>query len=189
VNVSSRLLALWQLNKSWPLLLLVLLLFCTGLIIINQKFIAPGVDDLEREYIGLQERSRQARMVKTAAETPRAFYQRSIDDLGEFRDMIPPQNKFTSLVAELFQLADKANLRITQVSYQPKELKNTDLLQYGLAFSVSGDYTQLKKFIALIEASKRLIAIEGIALRSDMRSGNIAELQLQLTTYFRTGTA
>jgi type IV pilus assembly protein PilO len=189
VNVTSRISAIWQQNKSWPCLLLTLLLLCVVLIIVNQNLIAPGVDSLEREYIGLQERSRQSRMMKAAADTPSAFYRRGVNDLGKFHDLIPQLSDFTDLVAELFRLAEKSNLRITQVNYQPKVLKGDDLLQYGLAFSVSGSYAELKKFIALIESSRWLLAIEGISLRSDVRSGSSVSLQLQLATYFKAGVA
>jgi len=185
VKASSRLQAIWQQNRSWPIILSVLLLLSIGLFFINQNFVAPGVDALERDYISLQDRSREARKVKAAADSPIAVYQRGIDDLEKFRALIPIRDNFTELVAELFRLAGKANLNISNVNYKPKVLEDYDLLQYGLVFSVNGSYDQLKKFIALIETSERLIAIEGIGLRSDLRSVNMVNLQLQLATYFK----
>lgn len=184
-----RLRVIWQQNKLWPSILGVLLLLCLALSYVTQYHLAPAVTALERDYLALRERSQQARQVKVASDSPRAFFQRGSTDLASFRTLIPNQDAFTGLVAELFRLAGQARLKITQVNYQPKDLAGHDLLQYGLVFSVVGDYAQLKEFIALIEASERLMAIEGIALRRDSRSGNQASLRLELATYFKAGGA
>ena len=180
-------LAIWQQNKGWPVVLGVLLLLSVILYFINLQLVTPKVDALEREYIGLQERSRQARKMNAAEDSPNTVYRRGIADLNKFRTLIPPRDGLTDLVAELFRVAEKAHITISQIHYDPKELKDYDLLEYGLAFSISGSYQQLKTFIALIEASKRLIVIEGIAIRSDLRSGNQGSLQLHLATYFQAG--
>jgi len=187
MKTAKRFQAIWQQNRSWPILLVTLILTSVTLFFINQNFVAPKVNALERDYLSLQERSRQARKVKAAADNPNAFYQRGMDDLDKFRGLIPNRDGLTDLVAELFRLAGKANLKISQVNYQPKELQEQGLLEYSLVFSVGGSYQNLKTFIALIEASKRLIAIEGIALRRDQRVGDRASLRLELATYFKTG--
>ena len=189
MKTSKRLQAVWQQNRSWPIILVTLTVACMALFIGNQNLIMPKVNALERDYISLQDRSRQARKIKAAADSPNAFYQRGVDDLEKFRALIPNRDGLTELVAELFRLAGKADLKISQVSYQPKDIEEQGLLQYGLGFSVGGSYQKLKTFIALIEASKRLIAIEGIALRRDPQAGNRASLRLELATYFKAGAA
>jgi len=186
---TKKLLAIWQQNKSWPVILGALLLLIIVLYVTNQQLITPKVDALERDYISLQDRSRQARKMKTATDSPNTVYQRGIDDLEKFRTLIPPRDGLTDLVAELFRVAEKANIAINQINYAPKEIEEQNLLQYGLVFSITGSYRQLKTFISLIEASKRLIVIEGITIRSDLRSGNQGSLQLHLATYFQAGAA
>lgn len=163
------------------------MLLSIGLYFVNQQLITPKVDALERDYVGLQDRSRQARKINAAADSPNTVYRRGIDDLNKFRALIPPRDGLTDLVAELFRVAEKAHITISQINYDPKVLEEYGLLEYGLAFSISGSYTQLKKFIALIETSERLIVIEGITIRSDLRSGNQGNLQLHLATYFLAG--
>jgi len=187
MKAAKRFQAIWQQNRSWPVILVALMLASVTLFFINQSFVAPKVNVLERDYLGLQERSRQARKARAASDNPNAFYQRGVDDLEKFRALIPNPDGLTDLVAELFRLAGKANLKISQVNYQPKELKAQGLLEYSLVFSVGGSYQNLKTFIAHIEASKRLIAIEGIALRRDQRAGDRANLRLELATYFKAG--
>lgn len=182
-----RLRAIWRQNRLWPGILCVLLLLSLALSLFNQHHMTPAVESLERDYLALRERAKQARQTKAASDSPYAFFQRANADLVTFRALIPERDAFTGLVAELFRLAGKARLKITQVNYQPKELEGYDLLQYGLVFAVVGDYAQLKQFISLIEASDRLMAIEGIALRRDSRSGNQASLRLELATYFKAG--
>lgn len=182
---SARFKAIWQINKFWPVLLLVLFTGSIALFVVNQQLISPGVAALERDYIDLQQRSKQARQLKAAADNPMSVYQRGKADLDRFMAMIPAQQQFTALVAELFKMSEAAGLEISSVNYQPKELKDQQLLQYGLSFSVTGQYAQLKKFIAQIETSNRIVAIESIALRGKPEDDRGVSLQLQLVTFFK----
>jgi hypothetical protein len=92
-----------------------------------------------------------------------------------------PQSEFPALLGEIFSLASQAGLAIDQIGYQPKELEGQGLLRYGLAFSVHGDYGQVKRFIYSLEQSERLFVIDGLTLSGGQEAGEATvELRLQL---------
>ncbi|BCR05766.1 hypothetical protein DESUT3_28350 [Desulfuromonas versatilis] len=178
--------ALWRLNKLWPsvlagLLVLNLLVF-TGL----NQWVRPELESLEREFIEAQALSRKSQQEQASAGTPLAAFHQGQQDLAAFRERVPPRSDFTSLINELFALAQQAGLTIDQVNYDPKEITEERLLRYGLTFAVTGTYRQVKQFAYLLEQSTRLIAIEKITLSGAGEPGQgRVSLRLMLSTVFR----
>jgi len=190
MTARQRLLDIWHANRAFPLLigLLALLTLAVYLWLVYQ--VNPRLERLERRYIELQGQARHVRQLEADRESPTNLYQKRLADLSRFLEMVPPQKEFTRLIADIFGLADEAGLSIVSVNYSPKELEDQNLLEYGLAFAVKGDYAQLKKFIYLLEKSQRLIAIDSLTLsgtqNKESDESEVA-LQLKLTTYFQAG--
>lgn len=183
----SILLAAWRLNRFYPLLISSLLLLNVAAYLLLSYVASPKRDALERELMDLQSRVRQSRQLAVEAKSPAEIYRRGEADLQKFRTAIPAKSEFSALLGEIFSLADKAGLSIDRIGYQPKEIEGQRVLRYGLAFSVHGDYGQVKRFIHSLEQSERLIVIDGLTLSGGRESGEAqVELRLQLTTFFRT---
>jgi type IV pilus assembly protein PilO len=183
----SILLIAWRLNRVLPLLVGALLLLNVVAYLALNYLASPQRDALEKQLADLQAKVRQARQADADAKTPAEIYRRGEADLQNFRAVIPLKGEFPALLGEIFSLAGQAGLTIDQISYQPKEEEGQGLLRYGLAFSVHGDYSQVKRFIYSLEQSERLIVIDGLALSGGRESGEaMVELRLQLATFFRT---
>jgi type IV pilus assembly protein PilO len=183
----SILLVAWRLNRVLPLLVGILVLLNVAAYLSLNYLASPQRDALERQLMDLQSRVRQTRQSDAEAKTPAEIYRRGEADLQKFRAVIPAKSEFPALLGEIFSLAGQAGLTIDQISYQPKEIEGRGLLHYGLAFSVHGDYGQVKRFIYSLEQSDRLIVIDGLTLSGGRESGEATvELRLQLATFFRT---
>jgi len=181
--------AVWRQNKTVPLLIGALLLLNVVVYFFMETVIRPQVADLERRYIENQALLREGK-TGGGAETPWSTYVRLQDEMKTFQSAIPPREKFTSLIEEVFSMARKSGLSIDSVQYKPEKKEGRALLQYDLSFSVAGDYGRIKKFVNLIEQSKRLIAIEEVTLTGDAGAGTGGvSLRIRISTYFRTGAS
>lgn len=178
--------AVWRTNRVAPLCILALLVLNVLLYGFVTRVVIPGVDNLERRYINTQTQVRELRQTGDAQETPQQVFARGTEDLKKFWAAVPSRKEFTALIGELFTLAEKARLGINQVSYTPEENPERGILTYRLQFSVAGDYGQIKKFVYLLEQSRRLIIIDELSLstaRGD--AGQEVSLRIGLTTFFK----
>jgi type IV pilus assembly protein PilO len=183
----SILLAAWRLNRILPLLVGGLVLLNVVAYLSLNYLASPQRDALEKQLMELQARVRQNRQSDAETKTPAEIFRRGEADLQKFRAVIPSKSGFPALLGEIFSLAGQAGLTIDQIGYQPKEVEGRGLLRYGLAFSVNGDYGQIKRFIYSLEQSERLIVIDSLTLSGGRESGlATVELRLQLATFFRT---
>ncbi len=184
----SLLFAAWQRDKKLPLLVVFLLLLNVAAFVGLKYYVSPQVETLEKKYIERQADLRLSRAHGRGPDEPHDELWGARDDLQTFWQAIPPRAEFTLLIAELFSLSEDAGLAITQVSYDPEPVKGRDLLRYGLVFSVSGDYSQIKRFVYSLEQSERLVAIDDLALSgSDDQGRQQVRLSLRLSTLFRMG--
>ena len=175
-------------NHYGLLVVALLLLANIGIFVGMRYFITPQVETLERTYIKRQAAMRQSRADGRSPQGPQEELWTAKDDLAVFWEAIPPRVELTALIGELFTLADEAGLAINRINYDPKEVEGRSLLRYGLNFSVSGEYAQVKRFIYSLEQSDRLIAIESVALSSDGEPvKSRVSLSLKLSTLFRMG--
>lgn len=183
----SILLVAWRLNRFFPLLVGSLLLLNVAVYLLLNYAASPKREAMERQLMDLQSRVRLNRQAAVEAKSPAEIYRRGEADLQKFRAAIPAKSEFPALLGEIFSLADKTGLSIERIGYQPGEVDGQGLLRYGLAFSVHGDYGQVKRFIHFLERSDRLIVIDGLTLSGGRAAGEAqVELRLQLTTFFRT---
>ncbi len=158
--------ALWVQNKGQLLFIMLMVLFTVGFFVTRVQIIDPELVQLRERQADLQQQVRQQKLLVTQSGLPVSTTEKIADDLRKFRELIPDKQKFSSFIGILYKWANRAGLQIDSVSYQPKLDSELNLLQYGLSFSVHGDYTQLKKFIHSLENSQRILIIEKIALAS-----------------------
>jgi type IV pilus assembly protein PilO len=185
---TSLLRAAWQADKKLPLVVALLIVMNLGIMVGMRYYLSPQVERLERVYIERQAAIRKGHSEERSPQGPQAALWGAKNDLQIFWQAIPPRTELTLLIGELFMLADEAGLAINQINYNPKELEGRPLLRYGLNFSVSGGYAQVKRFVYSLEQSERLIAIENVALSSagEPEQGQV-NLSLKLSTLFRMG--
>lgn len=184
---SALLKVVWEQNRTCLVLIALLLLICSGLYLFEDHFTDTELERLRLAQTNLHQQLRQKQR-QSSAGTPLSNAQRQSEELSEFKALIPSKVKFADFIGDLFAWADKVKLEIRQVNYQPKVTSETGFLEYGLSFSVQGDYAQLKRFIHLLENSSRILIVNSITLTD--RPGRDSEqnevvLNIKLTTYFQ----
>lgn len=145
--------------------------------------VTPKLSQTERELALLQQQLRRHEAV-----TPQQAYEQGAKDYAQFRALLPSLRNFSELIGDLYGLANKSNLEISQIGYVQKELPESDIMSYALKFTLTGSYDELKRFIYGLEESKRLVAIEQISLNAAKgdEGDSLVTLSLSLTTYFGT---
>lgn len=148
----------------------------------------PLVAERENQFIQRQTVLRQSVQQGSSAEAPGVAFDRAQKDLTEFYTQVPLYAEFTGLIDELMTLASMSKLELNAIRYTSKPLETLPLQQYGVTFTVTGSYDQIKRFVHALEQSPRIMALKNIGLQytdSDRRSG--VSLRLSLETYFRSG--
>lgn len=178
--------ALWRQNRAFPVAIAVLLVINIALFLLLSLSLSPLSENLEREYIDLQARTRQGKVV--VFETPQARFNQLETDLESFLAIVPGRDELSGLIAEFYEQAGAVGLAVQQVGYTPTELPEQKLLSYSLNFSLTGTYSEIKHFIFKLEQAKRLVIIEQLSLSAapSLDKPRQVTLNLKLTTYFRS---
>ncbi|MCK5826853.1 MAG: type 4a pilus biogenesis protein PilO [Desulfuromusa sp.] len=184
--------AVWEQSRT-PIIVIIVLLLLVISIFVGQRWISePNLLALRTEQSQLQQHIRQRQMEFANSGIPVSTAEKVEKNLQQFDHLIPAQTDFSDFIGELFEWAQQAGLDIHQISYQPEYEKETEFLRYGLSFSVKGSYSQVKKFIHLLENAQRILLIEKISLTgssSNKKSKNKVSLRIKLSTYFQGGAA
>lgn len=88
----------------------------------------------------------------------------------------------SAILAELGELATKANVRLSRGQYAFVPALR-DVMEVRMDESVSGDYTSVMKFINSVERDKIFFVIDGLTLTGTQ--GGLVNLRLKVTTYLR----
>lgn len=175
--------ALWRANRAGPLLLAAALLFNLGLLTVVYGWQLPRLERLEAAVL-----SRQAAQRRSGPNDEQALAPEQLAaDLDRFFERIAPYEDFPVFLGELYDHATGAGLRIDRISYRPEKQQPVSLLRYGLGFSVTGAYGQVKRFIYALEQSPRLIVLEEMALAGQKTEGDRVTLRIELATFFKAG--
>ena len=183
--------AVWEQNRTRLIVIFIQLLLVIT-IFVGQRWVSePNLLVLRTEQSRLQQHVRQRQMGFANSGVPISAAEQIKKNLQQFERLIPVQTDFSGFIGELFEWAEQAGLDIHQINYQPEYEKETDFLRYGLSFSVKGSYSQVKKFIHLLENAKRLLMVEKISLTgsSSSKKKNKVDLRIELSTYFQGGAA
>jgi len=185
--------AIWKLYKGGIVAIVILILLNTIMFLVRNEVTEPKLEELSSEQSRLQQYVRQ-RQLESLSHGLDSFAEQMATNIQLFNDLIPPQAEFSDFIGELFDYAQRAGLNIHQINYKFNFEKNntSELLRYGLNFSIKGTYSQIKKFIYLLENAPRILLIEKISMRvNPSRNGdpNKVNLQIELATFFQGRTA
>ena len=180
--------AIWKQNRTSIIVIMVLLLLIITVLVGQKLVYEPNLLTLRAEQSRLQQHVRQRQMEFANSGVPISAAEQIKKNLQQFEDLIPTQTDFSGFIGELFEWAQQAGLEIHQISYNHEHEKETAFLRYGLSFSVKGSYSQVKKFIHLLENAQRILLIEKISLTgssSNKKSKDKVGLRIELSTYFQ----
>ncbi|MDX2495742.1 MAG: type 4a pilus biogenesis protein PilO [Desulfuromusa sp.] len=180
--------AVWEQNRIRLIVLLVLLL-CVLATYAGQRWVVePDLLALRTAQSQLQQNVRQRQMEFANSGVPVSTAEQMDKNLQRFNQRIPLSTEFSVFLGDLFDWSQQAGLELHQVSYQPKQEKETGFLHYGVSFSVKGSYSQVKQFIHLLENASRILLVEKISLSgasSRKKSKEQVDLRIELVTYFQ----
>jgi hypothetical protein len=103
-----------------------------------------------------------------------AFYQ---------HNLLPESSGYSTLVADMGQMAKNAGVQTSGVSFKELPVKDRGLSEITITAAVQGDYQGLVRLINELERSQHFYVLDGLTLASES-SGNI-KLQVTLRTYLR----
>ena len=104
------------------------------------------------------------------------------------QSLFPESTGYSTVSAELGELAAKAGLRLDSRAFRPKPVKGRDLTELGIDAQVIGDYRGVVRFLNGLQRSKNFYAVEGLSAHSaSQASGGRGALQVtvHIKTYFR----
>jgi type IV pilus assembly protein PilO len=112
--------------------------------------------------------------VETSEKDALAFYEKRM-----------PSN-YSSISAELVQLADQNHVRQAHLTYTPTPAL-PGLVQVALDASLAGEYAPIMRYINGVERNKLLFVINGLTL-AGQQGGNV-NVRLRMTTYIHAANA
>jgi Tfp pilus assembly protein PilO len=111
-------------------------------------------------------------------------------DCSAFEESLFPESTgYSTVNAELGELATKAGLRLDSRTFRPKPVKGRNLTELGIDAQVIGDYRGVVRFLNGLQRSKNFYAVEGLSAHSSQTQGARGALQVtvHVKTYFRAG--
>jgi len=161
--------------------ILVLLLFNIAVLVFLKAYLASAIIDAQAKWSDLRRRAAVA-----GQNDASTIYRRGKADLEQLKAHIPHKSQFPGLLAGIFDTAASDGVRVGAVSYKPSVVKeNKALLSYGLTMSVSGSYAAVKNFLADMQKSSELIALDGMAMSNNDPYEENVTMNLSLTLYLQ----
>lgn len=140
----------------------------------------------EPELLKLQDEWSEKRRLVTGGEGSLAVvYRQGTADLALFQERIPLKRDFTRQMMEVFETAANNGLRVKGITYKPEALGEANLVVYGVAMNLDGQYAGVKSFISDLQCHGGLLTIDSIALSSGSMTEESVSLKMQLSAYLR----
>ncbi len=89
--------------------------------------------------------------------------------------------------ARLTELAQKAHLRYRNRSFDPEDVRNSDLKRLRITMVLEGNYGDVRQFIYALETTPEFIVLDDVALVQNNQANAALILTLELSTYYRAG--
>ncbi|QXE91118.1 type 4a pilus biogenesis protein PilO [Geomonas subterranea] len=124
---------------------------------------------------------------ETQADATR--YQQGVRDLEEFRKHLIPKKDFVALLGRIYTTAKSNSLVLSGISYKPskEKVKGTQMLTYGISFTVAGRYASVKSFLADLARYREMLVIDALSLSSSSSTEEKVNLKIQTTLYMTEG--
>jgi type IV pilus assembly protein PilO len=166
-------------RRNYFIAISVLILINIGLFIYYSSFLDPKVVSLQKNW----SEKRLAGAGEAVKDTA-AIYRQGTEDLAVWRSKIYPKKDFARFIGELFETATNKTLKVGSITYKPQLVKGDNLLAYSIGFNVSGNYAEIKNFLADIERMREIAVIDNVSLNAKSSEENV-DMKLQMTAYFR----
>jgi len=113
-------------------------------------------------------------------------------DCEKFEHMLlPASTGYSSLLAELGDIAKKSGVSVQSMGYKPTPVPARGLTEVAMESTIEGDYKNVILFLNGLQRSANIYEVESLALapQKDNNKGpaNVIKVGLHLKTYLRAG--
>ncbi|MCK5542485.1 MAG: type 4a pilus biogenesis protein PilO [Desulfobacterales bacterium] len=137
----------------------------------------------------------QKKAVAVRSDTSSAFERserqisKQYNDIKMIMNEIPKEFSFSEYAVKVRSLIDANQLVIEDsLIFNPKETESPFLLVYNTNIIVTGNYSNIKQFIADIQNLKGLKDLNSVSMTRDEKYRDIIKLSLRLSVFLRKGT-
>lgn len=148
----------------------------------------------ERDERAAREQLVKARQDYNAAKATVTGKQQADSALRKFYKEVLPGDQSTArrlTFTKLAELAKQANVKLDHGTAETAREKNSSLQKLTTRYTLTGNYTDVRRFIYSLETAPEFIVLENIGLSSssDQPAARAVAMNLEIATYFRTANA
>lgn len=106
------------------------------------------------------------------------------------QSLLPVGVGYSSVSAELDEIAKKAGAQIETREFKQKDIPNRDLQEVSIEITVDGEYTSIVKLLNGLQRSQNIYAVDGLALANETQNQGATgalRVAVHMKTYFRAG--
>lgn len=164
-----------------------------GLCVVNAALLSTYRGVYAGRFEALEDEIAQVRNLRTRATQEAARRADQVTTVEATRGQIrtlyregfaTERERLTDLIREVKELADRSGLRPGSISYPEATLEQYGLVEKSIAFTVEGNYGQLRGLVNLLEVTDTFVTLESIGLSE--ATPNL-RIDLRLSTLFAGG--
>lgn len=158
-----------------------------GLLVANGLVFAflvlPAREERQEQEQQLLDLQRRIRALQREGESS-AVLLTAFREVEEFGQGFPSRSDLMGVIGRLTKLARSLGVEIPAVEYRPSQVKEAGLTKVAVAMAVEGPYGKIRRYLYELEAMRRHLVIERLALR-DPTGASALQVQLQVAVYVR----
>lgn len=166
---------LWRTNRVRTVLVLVGLMLNILLFSVLFTRMLPG---LEKDQTVLVQQQAHQRRAKSYPLHQGPLSASAI--LEKFYGEVAAYERFPEFLQQLYQYSSDSGLKIDRITYRPEKTDLRTVLRYELAFSVNGQYGQVKEFLHALEGWPQLVVVEQVKLSGQKPDRDEVVLSIRL---------
>jgi hypothetical protein len=105
------------------------------------------------------------------------------DEWRSLQSQLPPQMQVDELVANIYRLAEAAQIDLHEAEFKEERFDNTEVLVRHLNFLVGGNYFHVRQFLSSTLAEIPTLALEGLSFQKAGDGGETLEVRISMTLY------
>lgn len=141
--------------------------------------LAPSRAEVERTDSAWQDERTRIAQFKT--------YQQAHEAVTKLAQRAIARDDLPKVVTTLESLAKRRGLKIPEVNYQPERSDLQGFQKVSLAFSISGPYANVRRFLDDLEQHSPFLAVESLTLgRAKRQESSELAVQVRVAAYLRT---
>lgn len=171
-----------RLKEALPPVTLAALVVLVAAVIVHVLIVRPGAARLE----ALREALDRHQLHASGMTLGQPAGRRPAQKLGEFYAFFRSDLRLSDWLARLYEIADRAGVRVPQAEYRLSDASDTPLTRYEIQLPVAGDYGKVRSFAAGVLNAVPIASLDHIAFRRVKTNQGEVEAELRFTLHLAT---